>query len=97
VRLRHASLIGLLVVVLAGVTTAPVAASVRSQEQPDRCKERPGSQRRPCVGPVTDESGGGGDALTIGLSVVVGLAIAGAAFLLVRRQLATRTTPREPR
>ena len=43
----------------------PSAASARSQEQPDRCKERPGSQRRPCVGPVTDESGGGGDALTI--------------------------------
>lgn len=97
-RLRHASLIGLLVVVLAGAAATPIAASVRSQEQPDRCKERPGSQRRPCVGPVTDESGGGGDALTIALSVAVGVAIAGVAFVLVRRQLATRTTPgREPR
>lgn len=92
-RLRHASVIGLVVVVaLAGASAAPIAASVRSQEPPDRCKERPGSQRRPCVGPVTDESGGGGDALTIALSVAVGVAIAGVAFVLVRRQLAARTT-----
>ena len=97
-RLRHGWVIGVLVVVLAGAAAAPVAASARSQEQPDRCKEQPGSQRRPCVGPVTDESGGGGDALTIGLSVAVGVAIAAVAFLLVRRQLAARTTSgRQPR
>lgn len=96
-RLRHASVIGLLVFALAA-TAVPAAASVRFQEQPDRCKERPGSQRRPCVGPVTDESGGGGDALTIALSVAVGMAIAGVAFVFVRRQLATRTTQsKEPR
>ena len=92
-RLRHVPIAGLLVVALAGPLVAPAAAAVRVQEQPDRCKERLGSQRHPCVGPVTDESGGGGDALAIALSVAVGVAIAGVAFVLVRRQLAARTTP----
>ena len=96
--LRRAPVIGLLGVVLVLAVAAPASASIRSQEQPDRCKERPGSQRRPCVGPVTDESGGGGDALTIAVSIAVGVAIAGVAFVLVRRQLAARTTPgRAPR
>jgi hypothetical protein len=97
VRLRHACVIGLLVVV-AGAAAAPVEASVRAQAQPDRCKAQPGSQRHPCVGPVTDESGGGGDALTIGLSIAIGAAIAGVASILVRRQLAARRTKgEEPR
>jgi hypothetical protein len=50
---------------------------------------REGDQPRRCVGPVTDESGGGGSTLTIVVSVVVGLAVAGVAFVLVRKQLAS--------
>jgi hypothetical protein len=34
-----------------------------------------------------DESGGGGETVTIVLSVLVGLAVAGVAFVLTRRQL----------
>jgi hypothetical protein len=36
---------------------------------------------------VVDESGGGGDTLTIVVSVVVGLAVAGIAFVLLRHHL----------
>jgi hypothetical protein len=47
----------------------------------------PRERSRRCVGPVVDESGGGGDTVTIVVSVVVGLAVAGVAFVLLRRQL----------
>lgn len=85
-----------------GVSGAPpLAASTRAQEAPDRCADEPGAQRRPCVGPVTDESGGGGDVWTIALSVAIGIGVAGVAFVLVRRQLAaggpSRTRTRAPR
>jgi hypothetical protein len=43
------------------------------------------------VGPVVDESGGGGDTVTIVASVLVGLAVAGVAFVLLRRQLSHGT------
>ena len=49
-----------------GVSSAPpLAASTSAQEAPDRCADEPGAQPRPCVGPVTDESGGGGEVWTI--------------------------------
>ncbi|MEX2254191.1 MAG: hypothetical protein WEC34_02025 [Acidimicrobiia bacterium] len=67
---------------------AATPGATRAQAQPDRCADRPGNQSRPCVGPVVDESGGGGDTLTIVVSVVVGLVVAGIAFVLLRRQLA---------
>jgi hypothetical protein len=51
------------------------------------CEGPPRDRTGRCVGPVVDESGGGGDTLTIVLSVLVGLVIAGVAFVLLRRQL----------
>jgi hypothetical protein len=53
------------------------------------CEGRARDRAGRCVGPVVDESGGGGDTLTIVLSVLVGLVIAGVAFVLLRRQLTT--------
>lgn len=76
----------------AGAPSAlPHATPHQEPQAPDRCADRPGTQQQPCVGPVVDESGGGGDTLTIVLSVVVGLAVAGIAFVLLRRQLATES------
>jgi hypothetical protein len=43
-----------------------------------------------CRGPVDNESGGGGTALTIAVSVVVGLGVATLAFVVLRRQLASQ-------
>ena len=51
------------------------------------CEGQPGDRPGRCVGPVVDESGGGGDTLTIVVSVLVGLAVAGIAFVLLRRRL----------
>ena len=58
-----------------------------------RCGREDGAPKR-CVGPVTDESGGGGDALTIVIGAVVGLTVAGVAFVLLRKQLSTGRKPR---
>jgi hypothetical protein len=79
----------LVAVVLVLATPALVAAG--TDPSPTKCgrDDTPGSTPGRCVGPVTDESGGGGDALTIAIGVVVGLAVAGVAFVLVRRQLAS--------
>lgn len=64
---------------------------------------QPVGPRVACTGPVVHHSSGAGGVLTIVLSVVVGLAIAVAGFLLARRRLAadaagprppTRTHPR---
>jgi len=46
-----------------------------------------------CRGPVDNESGGGGSALTIAVSVIVGLGIATVAFIILRRQLASHRLP----
>ena len=46
-----------------------------------------------CRGPVDNESGGGGSALTIAVSVIVGLGIATVAFVVLRRQLASHRLP----
>jgi hypothetical protein len=66
--------------------TAAVAAP-RPQAQPEQCDDLQRDRSRRCVGPVVDESGGGGDTVTIVVSVVVGIAVAGIAFVLLRRQL----------
>ena len=80
--------VGLSCVAAVLLTSAHALPAVgAAQPQPDRCARQPGTQHRPCVGPVTDESGGGGDALTIALSVVVGVAVAVIAFVLLRRQM----------
>jgi hypothetical protein len=86
--------------VLATVGVAPAVAETsgstartvaRDDVEPCRDGKAPAPGER-CRGPVEDESGGGGTALTIGVSVVVGLAIAGIAFVVLRRQLAAHHT-----
>ena len=59
---------------------------------------RPVGPHTACRGPVVHHSGGGIGALTIALSVVVGLGIAGAALLVVRRRITLDATrPPRPR
>jgi len=89
----HVRIAARLLVVLLALTAsllAPAAALAGTEPRPDpeRCV-REGEGPRRCVGPVVDESGGGGDALTIVVGVVVGLGIAVGAFFIVRRQLAS--------
>jgi hypothetical protein len=48
---------------------------------------RPVGPHTACRGPVGHQSGGGGGALTIGLSVVVGLGVAAGAVVVVRRRI----------
>jgi hypothetical protein len=76
---------------LALTLSASGVAVAGTDPAPTKCDrdDTAGSTPKRCVGPVTDESGGGGDALTIAIGVVVGLAVAGAAFVLGRRQLAS--------
>jgi hypothetical protein len=71
--------------------SAVEAGALLRAPQPDRCDQPEGARPKRCVGPVTDESGGGGDTLTIVVSVLVGLAVAGVAFVLLRRQLSQGT------
>jgi hypothetical protein len=66
---------------------ASLEGAVGPQPNPDRCDATQQDRPRRCVGPVVDESGGGGDTLTIVVSVVVGLAVAGIAFVLLRHHL----------
>jgi len=75
------------------VATPALAAAGTDPTTLPRCG-RDGSQPERCVGPVTDESGGGGDALTIVTGAVVGLGVAGIAFVLLRKQLASSGKPR---
>ena len=75
------------------VLATPAGASVARDDVPpcaDGRQPKPGER---CKGPVDNTSGGGGGALTIVVSVVVGLAIAGVAFVVLRRQLATSRPP----
>jgi hypothetical protein len=74
-----------------GAGTGTVAGAVPGELRPGRCGESQRDQPKRCVGPVVDESGGGGDTLTIVASVLVGLAVAGVAFVLLRRQLSRGT------
>jgi hypothetical protein len=73
--------------VLLAVPTVALAGT--DPTTPPKCGREEGDEPRRCVGPVTDESGGGGNTVTIIVSVVVGLAVAGVAFVLVRKQLAS--------
>lgn len=76
-------------VALTALLAVPTAALAGTDPTtPPKCG-REDDQPKRCVGPVTDESGGGGSTLTIVVSVVVGLAVAGGAFVLVRKQLAS--------
>jgi hypothetical protein len=85
-----ARIIATVAVVLVGVALAspmPLPAVAGTGEPPVHCDETSGTRPRRCVGPLVDESGGGGDTVTIVVSVVVGLAVAGVAYVLLRRQL----------
>jgi hypothetical protein len=85
--MASASFVFVLMLALAlGATVGPISPAT-AQTEPDRCASKPGTQRHPCVGPVTNESGGGGDTLTIVVSVLVGLTVAGVAVVLLRREL----------
>jgi hypothetical protein len=88
---------------LAAVTLLPpwdaprASASVtRDQVEPCADGKEPAPGER-CKGPVDNESGGGGGALTIVVSVLVGLTIAGVAFVVLRRQLRSPPPPPRPR
>ena len=78
-------------VLAVGLALAVPGAALAGDPAPTKCDrdDTPGSTPGRCVGPVTDESGGGGDALTIAIGAVVGLVVAGVAYVLVRRQLAS--------
>jgi hypothetical protein len=76
-------------VALSGALAPPAMAATASSHALRPCKDgQDPDPKQPCTGPVDNASGGGGGALTIGVSIVVGLAVAGVAFVLVRRQLA---------
>lgn len=80
-------------ILVAAVLTGPGAASAlasapRDNVGPCRNHEEPAPGAR-CRGPVDNTSGGGGSALTIAVSVIVGLGIATVAFIVLRRQLAS--------
>jgi uncharacterized protein HemX len=72
------------------VTAEHTISRTVSRDDVEPCRDgKPPAPGERCRGPVKDESGGGGTALTIAVSVVVGLGIATAAFIVLRRQLAT--------
>ncbi len=68
------------------------ATTARDDVKPCADGQEPGPGER-CTGPVDNSSGGGGGGLTIAVSVAVGLAIAGVAFVVLRRQLASMGRP----
>jgi hypothetical protein len=77
----------------AAFDATPAFATV-ARDNVEPCADgRPPAPGERCTGPVDNSSGGGGGALTIAVSVVVGLAIAGVAFVVLRRQLATHRPP----
>jgi hypothetical protein len=70
-------------------TTSITTTRAMGRDNVEPCRDgKPPAPGERCRGPVEDESGGGGTALTIGVSVIVGLVIAGVAFVVLRRQLA---------
>lgn len=76
-------------VVPAVAATSATSAGTIARDAVEPCRDgKPPAPGERCRGPVEDTSGGGGTALTIGASVVVGLVIAGVAFVVLRRQLA---------
>ena len=93
-------------VVVAAATAAMVGAVPASAASPGTtgrtlgsdnvapCQDgKPPAPGERCRGPVDNESGGGGSALTIAVSVIVGLGIAAGAFVVLRRQLASHRLP----
>jgi hypothetical protein len=76
----------------------PRATASVARDQVEPCADgKPPAPGQRCKGPVDNESGGGGGALTIGVSVLVGLTIAGVAFVVLRRQLRSPPPPPRPR
>lgn len=87
--MTRAVVVTLGVLVGVGAVAAPVAARPSSAVRAVPCPNgHPIGPHVACTGPVTHRAGGGGGVLTIVVSVVVGLAVAGVAALFVRRRLA---------
>ena len=77
--------------------TSGTASRAVARDDVEPCQDgKPPAPGERCRGPVQDESGGGGTALTIAVSVVVGLAIATVAFIILRRQLESHRPSGEP-
>lgn len=73
-----------------GILTAPGGAASDASPTPTvvPCPNgRPVGPHTACRGPSVHHSGAGVSALTIGLSVLVGLGVAVAAFVVVRRRI----------
>jgi hypothetical protein len=89
--------VGLGVTVLLGPAAAATAAAPPPAGAAVPCPNgRPAGPHVACTGPVTHHAGGGGGVLTIVVSVVVGLGVAGAALALVRRRIAVDATRPSP-
>jgi hypothetical protein len=80
--------VGLGVTVLLGPAAAATVAAPAPAGAIPCPNGRPAGPHVACTGPVTHHAGGGGGVLTIVVSVVVGLGVAGAALALVRRRIA---------
>lgn len=88
-----AVLLGLAVI---SVASTGAAASTPAPTVPPCANGRPVGPHAACRGPVVHHSGGGGGALTIALSAVVGLGVAAVAGVVVRRRITLDAT-RPPR
>jgi hypothetical protein len=91
---RLAAVLGVALLGVAVLGTAPGAAtaSTPSPTVPPCPNGRPVGPHTACRGPVVHHSGGGGGALTIAVSVVVGLGVAAGAVLVVRRRITLDAT-----
>lgn len=88
--------LALVVVAAMGVVGALPASAVTRRDNVAPCQDgKPPAPGKRCRGPVDNESGGGGSALTIAVSAVVGLGVATVAFIVLRRQLASHRPPGE--
>ena len=93
----RAAVIAALVVGFTALTVAPSGAATSPSPTVAPCPNgKPVGPHTACRGPIAHHSGGGGGALTIALSVIVGLGVAAGALLLVRRRI-TLDAARPPR
>jgi hypothetical protein len=77
------------VLLAVGTLAVPAAARPSTVVRAVPCPNgRPVGPHVACTGPVTHRAGGGGGVVTIVVSVVVGLAVAGVAAVFVRKRLA---------
>jgi hypothetical protein len=77
-----------------GTTVGATVGTTVGRDNVAPCQDgNPPAPGERCRGPIDNESGGGGSALTIAVSVIVGLGIATVAFIILRRQLASHRLP----